>query len=97
MAIFKFEYKKSPMIRHEEQKSSSSLLMEEYKILKAVNEALSILLGSSGEDALEHSFTIVCDALGCDGAFLYNLEQIKKQYCPEFLLWYSPFGKGVAC
>lgn len=65
------------MNSHEKQGASPVVPVDghiqEYQVLKAVNEALTNLLSSANlEEALEHSFRTICKAIGCDGAYLFD-------------------------
>lgn len=62
-----------------EKKSASPAENREYQVLKAVNEALSNLLSTSNqEEALERSFKAVCEAIGCDGVYLFDDHQLEE-------------------
>lgn len=51
----------------------------EYHLLKALNEALLQLLNTDDVDeALAGAFRIVCESIGCDGAYLYDYQSIEK-------------------
>ena len=77
MAILELNIHKA-MNSHEKQ-SASPAENREYQVLKAVNEALSNLLSTSNEEeALERSFKAVCQAIGCDGVYLFDDHQLEE-------------------
>ncbi|GEM_PF-2522922 len=59
--------------------TTSVVPAEEYHLLKALNEALLQLLNTDDvNEALAGAFRIVCESIGCDGAYLYDYQSIEK-------------------
>ncbi|HMO40779.1 MAG TPA: ATP-binding protein [Saprospiraceae bacterium] len=62
-----------------ERPSDNYLLSQdaEHKLLRAVSEALSVLLTTNELNlALRNAFRIACEALGCDGVYLFDYYEI---------------------
>ncbi len=54
-------------------------IQREYRILSVINEVLSHLLSREHiEEALEQSFKLVCETIGCDGVYLFDYQLFKQ-------------------
>lgn len=72
-------------INHSEEEEQASLRNdlpspEEYQLLKAVNNALTHLLSSAAtESVLEKAFKIICEAIECDGIYLFDYSELQAE------------------
>lgn len=57
---------------------TADMKMDDLRLMQAVNQALSFLLQNDDTDrALANAFRLICEAMGCDGVYLFDYAQIE--------------------